>query len=444
MCAVTGPSLTGVAVSRRTALWLTLASAALFSGLVVLLWQTWQSDFARAWDLPVYAGYGERIVAGEVPYRDFPTEYPPGALPAFALPALDSLPGADGGERVWEPLDEISDSAWAYAALFAVLTTLLGVGAIVATSASLAALRRPLGDWLAAQALLALSPLLLGGLLWTRYDLLPTALVAAALALVLRGRDRLGGIALGAAIAAKLFPLLLVPLLGAYVARTRGRRAVVGAAAALAATLAVAFVPFAAVAPSGLWESLSTQGARGLQAESTPAAALVAVTRGAWKLGLTDDLPMRVDEGTPGSLVTAELEGPGVAALTVLSTLAVVLVVVGAWVLAVRRPLPPDELVRLCALVVVATLAVGRVLSPQFLIWLLPLVPLLAGRRGRAATALLAVALVVTHVWFPDVYRDFVNLLDAPSTALLLARNALLVALLAVVAWPSARRAAGP
>ena len=73
------------------------------------------------------------------------------------------------------------------------------------------------------------------------------------------------------------------------------------------------------------------------------------------------------------------------------------------------------------AAVVAAQLALGRVLSPQFLLWLVPLVPLVAGRRGRLASGLLALALVATHLWFPDLYRDYVNERGAAETAYLLA-----------------------
>ena len=429
-------------VPQRGAVWLTAASAAVFAACIAAAWVGWRSDYARAWDLPVYAGYGERVTKGEVPYRDFRLEYPPGALPVFVGPALDLLSGDDDRARVWEPVDDVSDSAWRYAGVFAVLMAVAGIGAIVATSASLATLGRPLGDWLLAHALLATSPLVLGGLLYTRYDLLPTALAAAALALALRGRAGWSGATLGLATAAKLFPLLLAPLLGAFLWRARGRREAVRGGIALALTIAVCFLPFLAAAPGGVWDSLREQGTRGLQAESTPASLLVAATRGAWKLGALDDLPMRIDEGEVGGLVTAEIRGPGVAAGTVVSTLLVAAAVLLAWARAVRRPLPADELVRLCAIVLVALLALGRVLSPQFVIWLLPFVPLVAGRRGRIATIVLAAVLALTHVWFPDVYRDYVNLLDAPSTALLVMRNALLVAVLAALVWPTRRREA--
>jgi hypothetical protein len=429
-------------VPQRGAVWLTAASAAVFAACIAAAWVGWRSDYARAWDLPVYAGYGERVTKGEVPYRDFRLEYPPGALPVFVVPALDLLSGDDDTARIWEPVDDVSDSAWRYAGVFAVLMAVAGIGAIVATSASLATLGRALGDWLLAHALLATSPLVLGGLLYTRYDLLPTALAAAALALALRGRAGWSGATLGLATAAKLFPLLLAPLLGAFLWRARGRREAVRGGIALALTIAVCFLPFLAASPGGVWDSLREQGTRGLQAESTPASLLVAATRGAWKLGALDDLPMRIDEGEVGGLVTAEIRGPGVAAGTVVSTLLVAAAVLLAWARAARRPLPGDELVRLCAIVLVALLALGRVLSPQFVIWLLPFVPLVAGRRGRIATIVLAAVLALTHVWFPDVYRDYVNLLDAPSTALLVMRNALLVAVLAALVWPTRRREA--
>jgi hypothetical protein len=39
-------------------------------------------------DVDRYADFGHRILGGEVPYRDFFMEYPPGAIPAFLPPGI--------------------------------------------------------------------------------------------------------------------------------------------------------------------------------------------------------------------------------------------------------------------------------------------------------------------------------------------------------------------
>ena len=93
---------------------------------------------------------------------------------------------------------------------------------------------------------------------------------------------------------------------------------------------------------------------------------------------------------------------------------------------------------------VAAQLALGRVLSPQFVLWLVPLVPLVAGRRGRAATALLALALVATQVWFPDLYRDYVNERGVPRRLSAHAKRAAAAPCCVVLAVPTPRRLRSP
>jgi hypothetical protein len=75
--------------------------------------------------------------------------------------------------------------------------------------------------------------------------------------------------------------------------------------------------------------------------------------------------------------------------------------------------------------------AFGKVLSPQFLIWLIPLVPLVAGRIGIVASGLLGAALVTTQLWFPSRYWDVVALEGAAW--LVFVRDLLLVAIFGVL-----------
>jgi Glycosyltransferase family 87 len=362
-------------------------------------------------DTMLYQEYGEAMAAGQVPYRDFELEYPPAALPAFWLPTLGP---AEDYRSIFEAL------MWICAAAILVF--------VVRAAASLGA---PPGRLLGIAAAVGLFPLALGTVMLTRYDLWPAALTAAALAAVFSGRERLGLGVLGVAVAAKVYPLVLLPPLLVYLARRGGRREALLGFAAFAATLAVIVVPFAVVSPEGLADSMERQLGRPLQIESLGASLLL----GAHQLGLYDPVVVT----THGSQNLAGSVPDGLAtAQTVLQAGALVAV----WALFARGPATPTRLAAACAGSLVVFVAFGKVLSPQFMIWLVPLVPLVLGRIGLAAGALLGAALVTTHVWFPTRYWDLVDL--QPVGWLALVRNGLLVALAAVLAVATARTRGSP
>src|SRR4051794_20011520 len=152
-------------------------------------------------DTPVYQSYGDQIAQGKLPYRDFGVEYPPGALPIFALPALGHSGPTDPGVRVdFRERFELLMVFCALLALAAVAGTLRAVGA--STERTVLAL----GGF-------ALAPLLLGSMIYSRFDYWPAAVTAVAVALMACGRRRWAAVALGAAIAIKVYPAALVPLL---------------------------------------------------------------------------------------------------------------------------------------------------------------------------------------------------------------------------------------
>ena len=72
-------------------------------------------------------------------------------------------------------------------------------------------------------------------------------------------------------------------------------------------------------------------------------------------------------------------------------------------------------------------------LSPQFLIWLVPLVALVRGRRGLAAGATFALALVLTQLWFPFRYWPLVLHFAAFPSWMVFLRDLTLVVLFAVL-----------
>ena len=70
-------------------------------------------------------------------------------------------------------------------------------------------------------------------------------------------------------------------------------------------------------------------------------------------------------------------------------------------------------------------------LSPQYLIWLIPLVPLARGARGRVAAVLFLGALGLTQGWSQGRYGDVVA--QEPIVWLVLARNLVLVAVVTLL-----------
>jgi hypothetical protein len=378
-------------------------------------------------------------------------EYPPLGLVPILAPAWLAPPPESG--------DAATRAAWnrVYTRLFR-LELLLVDGATFALVLLLVA--RWYGDEPPWRRALRAGAYVAGGLfacevLYDRIDLVLGALVLAALALSwsrARAGWALGLLAL--AVGYKLAPLTLVPLfvLAALPALTRPQARRAAGYAALAALL----IALVLALPAARWGGdalafVGYHGARGLQVES-PLASLAmlaaAVTR----------RPLGVHRG----FGAAELDAPGAATLAALSPLLLLLAVAAATLLIARSlgALPADGAARLAqraprlvaagvALLLLATMIASKVLSPQYLLWLLPLAPLLPLRVGWGLVAVCALTtLIVPWLYASQVLRLHPGVLppvgDGPTLlggALLAARNGALC-LLAAALVP--RRAARP
>lgn len=395
----------------------TSVAALAASGLFLLCWEvsdTGPLNREQIVDIPVYETYGNAIERGLIPYRDFRLEYPPGALPVFALPVLASERGDSAGfRRAFEGLMK----------LFGIATVSLAAALLLGLGASRARVT-------AALAGMALFPLLLGSVVLTRFDLWPALLTVAALTALVWRRDRLGFGLLGLAVAAKLYPAVLAPLALSYVWRRRGRREALVCLGVSGAIVLLSFLPFLVLAPDGVAYSLGRQLSRPLQIESLGSGFFLVAHQ---LFGL--ELEMRSGHGSQN------LEGLGPAVVAVGLSLLQLGVLAWIWL---RRPATAEELVRWAAAALVAFVALGKVLSPQFLIWLAPIVPLVAGRRGRSAWGLLASAMVLTQLWFPSRYWELALEFDPLASWLVLVRDLVLVALLVVLVRASRDRGREP
>jgi len=348
-------------------------------------------------DVHLYQGFAAAVFDGRVPYRDFFMEYPPGALAVFLPPA------AFGSSH--------------YNAAFKCLMALCGIATLLLVACLLVRLGVSTVRLWAALLLFALSPLALGPISLNTYDAWPALLTAAALMLLL-GRHDVAAFALfGAAFAAKVYPVVLIPPAAAFVWRAHGRERAVRALAASAGVAALIILPFLVVAPHGLAESFRAQAARSLQVESL-AGSLLAVGD---RLGLYSATVVH----RTGHAISYDLVGSLPETLAVLSSVAQVLAVISvAWLYLHGRD-DPRRLALAFAAAVAGFLAFTRFFSPQYLVWLVPFVLLLE----PAAWLLTAAALVLAQVWFFH-YRDVFAL--GGYVWLVFARDVLVLALFAL------------
>ncbi len=389
---------------ERGSLAILVVAGIVFVALCAALPSVWRGT-ARISDVPVYQRYGDAIEHGHVPYRDFSVEYPPGAVGAFALPSL------------------LTSGGRSYARAFAVEMMVFGLIAIGAGFVALTAVGVRRLRLAAALSPLAGAPVLLGPLVLTRFDLYPAAVTAAAVALILAGCDRFGSGVLGAAIAVKLYPAVLVPLAVAWVWRRQGRReALLAFGVCIGVALAV-FLPFFALSPHGVVWTVRRQLDRPLQIESLGSAVLLALHHAA---GMP--LSWRSSHGSQNLIGTRAVV---IAALSTAAQIAALMYV--WWRFAFRWTVSLAGLAESCAAALVVFVALGKVLSPQFLVWLLPAAGYAAGRRFWPALMLLVAACALTRGWFPDRYWRLVFNFDGLASWLVLGRDLLLVGLLALL-----------
>jgi hypothetical protein len=184
---------------------------------------------------------------------------------------------------------------------------------------------------------------------------------------------------------------------------------------------------------------LRNQLGGGLQVERLMSSVIVMTRHLTHWLGLrTSELTVRPEAHGLGRDVLA---GAGIdATKTMLNVLLVIALCALCLALARSTNDPREDLVRYSALSVAIALVLGTVLSAQYITWLLPLVPLVAWRRGLVATLMFVVAAALTHAWFPSPnYGNYLGHFDLGATSLLLARNLALLATALALALPSWR-----
>jgi hypothetical protein len=247
--------------------------------------------------------------------------------------------------------------------------------------------------------------------LYLRIDLLSVFLATLGLALLRRRRDTTGGAVLAASVFAKLWPIAIAPL---FILERRGRAFIAWAVTGAVGLLA--WVLWAGV--DGPVQVFSFRGALGWQVESMPGifvhmedAGRAHVEQGAWRTGLMPDWSRPV-----------------------LTGLSVGFLALGWWWAYRRRREGANEHIAfaLAPLAGVLSLLIfAPIISPQYVLWLLPFCAILAAEGDRLIAGFMLAAGALSTLEFALIHAQIDG--DLYATAPVVARNVVLVGMLIVV-----------
>jgi len=350
----------------------------------------------------------------QIPYHDFASEYPPLTLLSFLLPGL------------------LASSWMPYVWLFAAEMMIFDLLALVMIADLASRLKMSVKSTLTVYALLILAT---GPILVARGDVLPAVLVLAALWAFIKGKNKLAWAAAALGFAAKLYPIIILPIFVIYQLKNRQYGRMIAGGAVFAGVTLITILPWIIIDGGGYWHSWTYHLDRGLHSESTYGTALLT----GQLMGLTT---------VPGALTFGSwnLISPladGLAKMSFYISAAILLVVYGfyAWRLqretggtpkAALSETSTAQLLKYATIVVAVFLLTNKVFSAQYLAWLCPLIPLAVDRRFFAPMAFI-IAGVLTQYVYPYNYIPF-ELGKAAPVLTLLFRNVLLILMTVLIA----------
>jgi uncharacterized membrane protein len=382
--------------------------------IFILVWQA----LPTADDVGIYFRYARRMLNGELPYRDFLVEYPPVSLPFFLMPALAAQLFGNLSLGFYQPLFYVQNGLVTSVTLWLVYKLLLKLQ----PDLTFRALIWRLGSYVLGAILISLY-------LFQRYDIGATLFTFGAIYLFLHNRPGWAGSVLALATACKLFPAIILPLFLIYYwhndlsrVRTIARHI-----AAFAITGLVTTLPFFLLSPSGFLKFLSYHGDRGIEVETIFASVIVF----AHYLDFVPALVM-IEAASVG------LASPWSRPLATLSTLLTLAGLAALYVYFWRIQLRTTShepraktlssssiIIYQSSIVILWFIIANKVISPQYMVWLLPFVPFW---KSGWARALYLLALPLSFLPFPFLI-DWLFRLDPLPYVLLVVRNGLLVAI---------------
>lgn len=234
-------------------------------------------------------------------------------------------------------------------------------------------------------------PILMGPLLLTRFDLVPTWFAILGLIAIYEKRIKLAGFLITVGSLLKLWPILILSILDRKILSK------IIFPIVILSVLVLIFIEFISV---GAFSFLENQTSRGLQVESV--AAVIFVIFKLW--GANVDYPFRY-----GSLEVEAVFANEIALILNLSTLIFFLII---FTLNIKDKLNSLNIFEKSLIVIIFAIGLSRVFSPQFWIWIggiSALVILFKDTKLKRVILILSSSALLTQILYPALYVGLLN-----------------------------------
>ena len=380
------------------------SSALIFLGSIYVLSEVYylftRFDLHLA-DLTLYYETAGRIMMGQVPYRDFQMDYPFFSIIPILLPGL---------------LNMLFGSTFEFYCVLFALQNLLFAAATAIFLAKTKIEGQHIKSRIKFYVLLILISL---PVYLFRYDAFP-AFLTGIIVFGIRKNAFLSGMAWVIATGSKLYPLVLGPVLLVYYLINKNFKRLFAGLLGVGVTLLCTLIFTLPVIGTSVFDVVSRHKLRGIQIESVTGGFLLILA----KLKLLIVTPVfnfgsvNIDTPSSGIILSWTMFISPIVFLLLLCHFVIIL-------LSEKRrtgEISQIHIIRSFGIMILAFLLLNKVLSPQYLIWLFPLVPF----YSTSIQHKFVVALILTISIFPGWYSYLVNL--NPIIILVLnIRNALLI-----------------
>ena len=234
-------------------------------------------------------------------------------------------------------------------------------------------------------------PILMGPLLLTRFDLVPTWFAILGLIAIYEKRIKLAGFLITVGSLLKLWPILILSILDRKILSK------IVFPIVISSVLVLIFIEFISV---GSFSFLENQTSRGLQVESV--AAVIFVIFKLW--GANVEYPFRF-----GSLEVEAVFANEIALILNLSTLIFFLII---FTLNIKEKLNSLNVFEKSLIVIIFAIGLSRVFSPQFWIWIggiSALVILFKDTKLKKVILILSSSALLTQILYPALYVGLLN-----------------------------------